>query len=233
MSKKRSGLFNSRRAYSYPDCCISRQQPTCNSLSSGDATANMNTTGLTRLEYLDDEDDEWSNFPVNFDFYFLGTNYGNGLNEGIFWDTNSVLGFGTGVSENPWDPETGLGILIGNEDRLNNAFWYSDTLTTSSGANYVRLLYFGQNYYEDETPDVLQYEINIIRDACFQYVEIRTAGVGEDIGLWNITDGQDFQNTCGNFDTTGGGPVVGGSYVFRSDLLGQNWTFLPNYHINK
>jgi hypothetical protein len=232
MSKKRSGLYNQRRAYSY-ECCPPTTTNICiGSMCSGDALANMDTTGLTDLTYLDDEDDEWDNFPVNFDFYFLGTNYGNGLNEGIFWDSNSVLGFGIGNEGHPWEPDTGLGILIGNEDRRNNTFWYSDTLTTSSGANYVRLLYFGQNNYEDETPDVLQYEINIMRDTSFQYVEIRTAGIGADIGLWNITDSVNFQNTCGDFDQTTG-PAVGGSYVFKSDLSGQNWEFYRNYHINK
>ena len=206
---------------------------------------NMDTTGLTRLTDIDDEDDTWEHFPVNFDFYFFGVNYGNGSNNGIFWDTNSVLGFGDGNSGRPWDATDGPGILIGNEDRLNNTFWYSDTLTSSSGASYVRLLYFGRNYYNVGPDNALQYEINIIRDNNFQYVEVRTAGVPfpdeenfndspfEYIGKWNITDGNNFQDTCGDFDTTEGGPAVCGSYVFRSDLQGENWEFLRNYQIDK
>jgi hypothetical protein len=196
-------------------------------MCSGDALANMDTTGLTKLTALDNNDDGLYHFPVNLDFYFLGTNYGNGLNEGIYWNSNSVLGFG---NRNLFDGY--LGILIGYEDRLNNTFWYSNTLTASSGANYVRLLYFGQNRFSDGTPDVLQYEINIMRDTSFQYVEIRTAGIGETIGDWDLSDGINYQNTCGDFYQTTG-PAVGGSYVFKSDLTGQNWEFYRNYHINK
>jgi len=185
----------------------------------------MDTTGLTRLDSLNNVDDGWDNFPVNFDFYFFGTNYGNGENEGIFWSTNSVLGFGPGTNTINWTATTGLGILLGNADRRNNAFWYSPTLTTTSGANYVRLLYFGQNFFGDGKPNRLQYEMNMIRDidTSFQYVEIKTASVGLIIGQWNITDGTTFQNTCGDFQAT-----KCGSYVFRSDLNGENWEFFTN-----
>jgi len=198
------------------------------SLLTCDNPANMDTTGLTNLSGLNNNDDDWDNFPVDFNFYFLGTNYGNGNNEGIYWDTNSVIGFGPGHSNNPWGPSTGLGILIGNEDRRNNTFWYSGTLT-SGGLTYVRLLYFGQNYYGDETPDILQYEIIMGKTSSYQYIEIRTAGTGLDIGLWNIAnDSPDFLGTCGTFDTVGGGPFPCGSYLFRSDLSGNNWQFFPN-----
>ena len=113
MSKRRSGLHNDRRAYRY-DCCPPKIN--CSLLTSGNALANMDTTGLTDLKVLDGTDDFDSIFPVNFDFYFFGTNYGNGLNQGIFWDSNSVLGFGQGASQNPWSSTTGLGILTGNAD---------------------------------------------------------------------------------------------------------------------
>jgi len=211
--------------YEPPKCDCNPNPPSCSYL--------MDTTGLTRLTTLDDEDDVSDNFPVNFDFYFFGTNYGNGENEGIYWSTNSVLGFGPETDDIIWDPDTGLGILLGNADRRNNAFWYSPTLTTTSGANYVRLLYFGQNKFNDGKPNVLQYEMNIIRDVSnsFQYVEIKTAGVGSNQGFWNITDGTTFQNTCGDFQATG--PVKCGSYVFRSDLNGENWDFFPNSHVDK
>ena len=102
----------------------------------------------------------------------------------------------------------------------------------------MQLLYFGQKYYADDLPNVLQYEINIIRDNMYQYVEIKTSGVGSTIGDWNIingvpvTDANAIKNTCGDFQTTGG-PVVGGSYVFRSDLTGNNWEFIRNYSIAK
>lgn len=204
---------------------INIQQLSC------DAIANMDTTGLTNLSSLNDYDDDWDNFPVDFDFYFLGTNYGNGNNNGIYWDTNSVIGFGSGQSGNPWYPDTGLGILIGNADRRNNTFWYSGTLT-SGNFTYVRLLYFGQNYYGDNAPDILQYEIIMGKDLSYQYIEVRTAGTGLDIGLWNIADNsQNFLNTCGDFDTVGGGPFPCGSYLFRSDLTGNNWKFFSNSSI--
>jgi hypothetical protein len=198
-------------------------EPSCNSA--------MNTTGLTNLSNLNNDDDNYDDFPVNFDFYFLGTNYGNGENGGIFWCTNSVISFGSGYDNTEWDPDTGLGILIGQEDRRNNRFWYSGTLTSGS-LTYVRLLYFGQNEYDDGTPNVLQYEIIMGTNLSYQYIQIRTVGVGTLIGLWNIADGsQNFLDTCGDFDTTGGGPIACGSYLFRSDLTGNNWEFFPNSSI--
>jgi hypothetical protein len=203
------------------------------SLISGNATANMNTQGLTNLVSLNDNDDGSAQFPVNFDFYFFGTNYGNGLNNGIFWSSNSFLNFGNGPSSPSVEDLVNF-ILIGHFDRRNNSFWYSNTLTTSSGSTYVRTLYFGQNFYDDDIPNALQYEINIMRDRYFQYIEIRIASIGVDndwnVGDWNVKVNGVNQNTCGNFQATG--PVVGGSYVFKSNLSGQNWEFLPNYHID-
>lgn len=122
--------------------------------------------------------------------------------------------------------------MIGNFDRRNNAFWYSSLLTGStSSIKYINLLFFGQNLYTDNAPNVLQYEITMAIDGVKQYVQIKTAGVGSNVGQWNIANSSpSFLNTCGTFDSTG--PVVGGSYVFESDVTGTNWSFYPNYHLS-
>lgn len=203
----------------FVDCLAQPLELSCDSA--------MNTNGLTNLSDLNNVDDGYDNFPVDFDFYFLGTNYGNANNGGIFWTTNSVICFGSGSSSTVWSPTTGLGVLIGNADRRNNTFWYSGTLTSGS-LTYVRLLYFGQNYYGDGTPNVLKYEIIMGTNLSYQYIQIKTVGIGTNIGLWNIAnDSSSFLDTCGDFVTTGG-PEVCGNYLFRSDLTGNNWEFFPN-----
>jgi hypothetical protein len=46
------------------------------------------------------------------DFYFFGINYGTGLNLGIYWNTNNVIGFGNPNGTFSWSPGTGRGILF-------------------------------------------------------------------------------------------------------------------------
>jgi hypothetical protein len=192
----------------------------------GNSPANMNTSGYTNLTILNDIDDGASIFPIpNFDFKFFNSSLP------LYWSTNAVLGFGTPTTTIIWGPTTGSGILLGNFDRRNNTFWYSPVLTGSSASiKYINLLYFGQNVYSDGIPNVLKYQITIATDGLKQYVQIKTAGVGSSIGQWNIANSSpSFLNTCGSFQSTG--PVVGGSYVFVSDITGTDWTFYPNYHI--
>ena len=193
----------------------------------GDLPADMNPSGYTNLSGLNTLDDSALNIPISgFDFQFFNSFLP------IYWSTNAVIGFGSPTSTISWSPGTGLGILIGNTDRRNNTFYYSSLLTGSSPAiKYVKFLFFGQNYYNDGIPNVLKYEITMAIDGISQYVQIKTAGVGSIIGQWTIaTPSPSFLNICDTF-LSNGGPAVGGSYVFKSDVDGTGWTFHANHHI--
>jgi hypothetical protein len=214
--------------------CPAPIQVACNTLVPGDAPANMDTTGLTNITSLNNVcDPSYATIPLNFDYYFLGSNCGNGPNTFFGWDTIRFLIFGPSINIDP----AGF-IVLGTPQPppypppypKNNQFWYSGTMTNGS-TKYIRLLYFGQNLCADEGVNI-EYDITLARDKCNQYVEIRTQQVPSNIGLWDIFSlSSGPLGVCGDFDTTGG-PQPGGSYVFRSDLLGNNWTFLRNYYLN-
>ncbi len=193
----------------------------------GNGTTSMSITGLTNLSSVAGQDDSYSSFPVNFDFYFYGTNYGNGLNSGIYWNTNNVLGFGPGNGTITWAANTGKGILLGNYDRRTNNFYYSNT-QTSSGYSYITCLLFAQNVYNDGVVNAIQYQIRIFRGSSNQYVEIRCKQPASTAGSYNITDGTSFKNTFGSYTNM----IANQSFVLQSDSNGNNWTFFNNYYIN-
>jgi hypothetical protein len=197
-------------------------------LTQGNATTTMTTTGLTSLAGVIGQDDAAATIPgINFDFYFFGTNYGNGLNLGIYWSSNNVLGFGNPDSTISWTATTGKGVLIGNLDRRTNNFYYSTT-QSSSGYSYLNCLLFAQNIYNDGIANAVQFQLRFFRGPASQYIEVRCKQAPSTAGVYNITNGSAFQNTYGAFTNM----VANQSYVLESDLNGNNWTFYNNYYIN-
>jgi hypothetical protein len=194
---------------------------------SGNGTANLSTTGLTALTGVAGQDDIGVTFPVPIDFFFFGTNYGNGNNTGIYWNTNNVIGFGTPVNTITWLVNTGRGVLIGNTDRRTNTFHYSTTKSTASGYDYVNFVLFAQNNYNDNVPNAIQWQIRLFRSASIQYIEVRASTAPSTGGTWNITNGTAFQNTYGAFTNV----TAGSSFVLQSDGNGNNWQFFNNYRI--
>jgi hypothetical protein len=198
-------------------------------LIAGNAVANMNSNGMTQLAAVAGVDDTFAYVPLPFTFNFFGINYSNSnpvSAPAFYWNTNNVLGFGTGTNTIGWSANTGNGILIGNTDRRTNTFFYS-ALQTSGTTNYMNMLLWANNIYSDGVPNVIRYQIRFFRSPNNQYVELRINGFGATQGQWNITNGTAFQNTFGAYSAS-----AGTSWVLRSDLNGNNWTFFNNYYIN-
>ena len=198
-------------------------------LTQGNATTTMSITGLTNLAGVQGQDDVGVTIPgITFDFFFFGTNYGNGANSGIYWNTNHVLGFGATNATISWLANTGRGILLGNADRRTNNFYYSTT-QSSSGYSYLNCLLFGQNIYNDGVTNAVQYQLRFFRGPSAQYVEIRCKQAPSTAGTYNITNGTAFQNT---FVSPFTNMVNNQSFVLESDLNGNNWKLYNNYYIN-
>jgi hypothetical protein len=191
---------------------------------SGNALASMSNVGPTSnlvTAYLDDTGTAW-NLPI--DFYFLGTNYGRNLNGGMCWDSNYVIGFSLVSGTITW-PSTQPGILLGgNTDRATNSLFYSNVLTYGS-ATYINCLVRGQNIYNDGVPNALRYQFRFIRDAVYQYIEIRVEAGASTAGTWNIAGGPAGGNVV---IATGTAVGTGQSGVWRSSLVGTGWTWFAN-----
>ncbi len=197
-----------------------------NFVVAGNAPANMTSTGMTILTATTGQDDTFGYVPIPFDFYFYGSNYRNtGTAPAYYWNTNNVIGFGTGRGDISWSA-TNPGILIGNTDRRTNAYYYSGLLTSGS-TSYMNTLLWAQNIYNDGVPDRIQYQLRFFRSPNYQYIELRINTFGATQGTWNLTNGVSYQNTFGAYTAT-----AGTSWVLRSDLNGSNWTFSNNYYIN-
>ncbi len=208
---------------------------------SGNATTNMNTTGFTQLAGVAGVDDGFAYIPTDtsFSFFFFGSDYGkNNVSSGIYWNTNNVIGFGTGTNTITWAANTGRGVLIGNSDRRTNTFWYSP-MTTSGTSQITECLLFFQNRYNDGVANSGQYRIRLIRSSTKQYIEVRifkgsggaNSGNISTTGQWNITNGTIFQGTYGStFNTTF--PADNTSFVLSSDINGNNWTFTNTAYVN-
>lgn len=196
-------------------------------LTAGNAAANMSLTGLTNMTAVQGVDDGFGYLPVGFTFNFFGTNYQNSSNApGVYWNTNNVIGFGTGINTITWGPSTGLGILIGNADRRTNTFSYSGTSNFQSH-QYINCVLFAQNNYADGVPNVIQYQLRLFRGPTNQFVEVRINGFGATQGQWNITNGSAFQGTFGAYSAT-----VGTSFVLVSDLAGSSWVLCNAFYMN-
>jgi hypothetical protein len=196
-------------------------------LTQGNIAANMSITGLTLMTGVSGVDNGFGYIPTAFTFKFFGTNYTNSSNApGIYWNTNNVIGFGTGIGTIAWVANTGPGILLGNTDRRTNSYNYSGTLTFGQ-TSYINTVLRAQNIYNDGVPNAISMQIRLARSPNYQYVEVRMSTVGATNGNWNITNGVAFQNTYGSFTWANGSSIV-----LRSDLEGSNWTFYNNYYLN-
>ncbi len=194
----------------------------------GNATTTMNSNGMTEATSIRGADDSSVYVPLPFTFLFFGTNYSNTnptVAPAFYWNTNNVLGFGTRRPDIGWSVANPA-ILIGNADRRTNTFFYTG-LQTSGGTNYMTMLLWAQNIYNDGTINVIRYQIRFFRSPNYQYVGLRINGFGTTNGTWNITNGTAYQNTFGAYTAS-----AGTSWVLRSDLNGSNWTFSNNYYIN-
>lgn len=215
----------------------------------GNVTANVSTDGMNLINFSNNDDAyAYLNF-TGMDFYFFGVNYGNS-NTGIYMNTNYTFGFGSiplfSIFQN-W-PVAQKAILFDFFDSYNFNSYVSLPQTGSiSGAKYVRIVSSGtdftsNNLYNDPTIKK-QYEIFYIRDDCYQYMQfncnietvnrspyLSNTTTATTANGSNITDGTSFKNTFGStFSITG--PQQDNSYVIRSDLNGNNWTFFPNTHV--
>ena len=196
------------------------------SIVSGAGPANVSTAGMTALvsAYQDDTGNPW-NLPM--DFYFLGTNYGRNLNGGMCWNSNFVIGFSLSSGVISW-PASQPGVLIGNADRATNSFFYSSPLTYGS-ATYVNCVAFGQNLYSDGLANALKYQIRLIRDPVYQYIEIRVQTGASTAGTWRVAGGPGGGNV---FIATGTAVGTGQSGVWRSTITGSNWTWFSNSYVS-
>jgi hypothetical protein len=220
-------------------------------LVSGNVQANMNTTGMSELEFTFGNDDGYAYLPfIGMDFFFFGTNYGNSDGttpaESIYMNTNYAFGFDAGHREGASWPVDQPAILFDFFDSVNFASYVTPEPQNGSapGTKYVRIVATGSDFYSSGDIRVKKaYEIYYIRDKSFQYMQFncsvedvnRTNYNTQGGNISNITNGSAFQNTFGAFGDNppnNGGPQSGGSYVIRSDLNGNNWQFFPNYHVN-
>jgi hypothetical protein len=199
-----------------------------NFLTQGNAPANMSVSGLTILAGVTGVDDGSAYIPMGFTFNFFGINYSNSTSNapGLYWNTNNVMGFGTGNNTISWTATTGQGILVGNYDRRTNSIYYSGVQTIGT-TSYLNTVLLAQNLYSDNLPSTIAMQMRIVRSQTNQYVEVRMSTVGATNGAWNITNGIAFQNTFGSFVW-----AKGSSIVLQSDLAGSNWTFYNNYYLN-
>jgi hypothetical protein len=217
-------------------------QTSDNPILSGNALATMSTTGATAIPGVAGVDDGFGYIPTSasFPWFFFGTNYGSGAASQIYWNTNNVLGFGTGNGTITWTANTGRGILWGNLDRrTNTAFYFPET--TNGNFRILKLVGFFQNFFNDGIANAGQVEIRLVRaiSSGLQYIEFRifrgspsvNSGGISSSGQWNITNGTAFQNTFGStFNTSF--PAGNTSFTLRSDALGNNWVFQNTSYLN-
>lgn len=196
-------------------------------LTQGNAPANMSIAGLTLMTAISGVDDGFAYIPISFTFKFFGINYGNSSNSpGIYWNTNNVIGFGTGNVPLGWIATAGPAIILGNADRRTNTFYYSETQTVGQ-TSYINTVLLEQNDYRDGVPNAISMQIRFARSPNYQYLEVRMSTVGKDNGVWDITNGTNYQYIFGYYIWANGT-----SFVLRSDLDGSNWTFNNNYYLN-
>lgn len=195
------------------------------SIISGNAPANMSTAGMTALvsTYQDDIANSWV-LPI--DFYFFGTNYGKGLAGGMGWDSNFVISFSQAWNTITW-PNSQPGVCLGNSDRATNTFHYSG-VQTSGGAQYVNCVVQGQNLYNDGLTAAAKYQYRLIKDATYQYIEVRCAAGFTSQGTWKVATGAGGGNVAINGAYVG----TGQSGVWRSSATGTNWTWFANSYVN-
>jgi len=202
-----------------------KSKPVISIMVAGNAAANISTTGMTVLSILSEVDDNSVALTPGFPFYFLGVEYG--LAGTMYWTTNNFINFGAPNSVFTIAANAVKGIILGGADRRTNTFYVTSKLTSGS-VSYINTVNFFQNLYSDGIPNAGKWQIRYARDLTYQYVELRASTAPSTGGTWNISDGASFLNTMGSFTNV----TPGNSYVLRSDLNGNSWTWFPNYYLN-
>lgn len=199
-----------------------------NVLVSGNKTANIDfapyTSSMTMV------DDSYLRIGMNFTFNFFGTDYGS--NNNIFWNTNGALTFGSGsTTYNEWGTGHPIGFLLGQTDRYLNYIYLINTYTSGS-YNVKRIVIFAVDYTDRNVSST--WEIRLIRGPDYQYIELSMNTMSFRAGYY----------WCGNyggfFDVFGNGaakypanPIgAGESFVLRSNLNGDTWTYFRNHRVN-
>ncbi len=225
--------------FGYGKPVTSAVDPT-NPIVAGNATVTMSSNNYIAIPGVAGQDDSFGYIPTsNFNFFFFGSNYGSNqaAPNAIYWNTNNVVGFGTGNGTIQWVANTGRGILCGNYDRRTNAAYYSTAVTTGN-FQYLPIRVWFQNLYSDGIANAGQMQIRLARNTVSgsQYVEFRiattvtTAGYGTNSN-WNITDGTSFKNTFGTTFASSY-PAANTSFVIASDSTGTNWTLSNTSYLN-
>jgi hypothetical protein len=216
-------------------------------LVNGNVTANVNISNMNLIEFSANDDASAYLDFTGMDFYFFGINYGNS-NTGIYMNLNYAFGFGSDayIDYNNW-LVTQKAILFDFFDTYNiNSYVSSPQTGSTSNIKYVRIISSGTDFNSYTSGDIStikkQYEIFYVRDNAYQYMQFNCNIGTVDITQYptntntstangsNITDGVNFQNTFGSTFSVSG-PQQGNSYVIRSDLNGNNWSFFPNTHL--
>jgi hypothetical protein len=225
-------------AFGYGRPPTSASDPT-NPITSGNATVVMSSNTYTQISGVAGVDDGFGYIPTaaGFPFTFFGSNYGSGSANNLYWNTNNVVGFGTGTNTITWVANTGRGILCGNFDRRTNNAVYS-TVVTTGNFQYLPIRVWFQNIYNAGSANEGQMQIRLARNTLSgsQYIEYRifkgsggvnggaiTSGGSVTNSNWNITDGISFKNTFAY--TFSNFPADNTSFVISSDSNGSNWTF--------
>ena len=209
-------------------------------LVSGNRSANMNIDGLTQVDFTPGGGvlNGFGFFEFDSTFNFFGTNYGktgSGALNQMFWNTNSVLGFGTGKGDVTWNATTGPGILLGNSDREVVSVYYSTTSETSVsfGTDPASVKYMRLVVRADQTEGGAQnveFEIRFFRvnpdtTAAFQYIEVNINKIATPTGTYNLTNGSAFQTTFSGYTPA---TSVPSSFVLQSNASGNTWTLNNN-----
>ena len=212
---------------------------------SGNLAITMNSNGLTVIPGVAGQDDAFGPIPTDstLPFFFFGTNYGSGSNapNGIYWNTNNVVGFGLGNGTITWLANTGRGILLGNLDRRTDPDAYYSAIQTSGTYKILTCLMYFRNVYNAGVAGEGQFRLRFARNTVGgnQFIECCifkgspsvNGGAITSTGAWNLTNGTAFQNTFGTvFNTTF--PAGTTSFVLSSDSFGNTWSFSTTSYLN-
>lgn len=175
-------------------------------------------SGLTYI-YSGDSDDYYYKIPaLPFDWYFMGTNYGQNANNGIYIGTNGYITFGFGTGTLSMSATTGRSILFAYRDRrLYQAAGGQDP-DVGGVANY-RVYWRGTTY--GRTSESLIIEFKFFANNYFQinYGTMNTSSSGQAY----ISNGSSYVNswTVPTYSSS--------SFAFSSDPTGTNWTVQSGY----
>jgi uncharacterized repeat protein (TIGR02543 family) len=201
---------------------------------SGNKAANLNTIGVTTTDPDRNADDGYVRISnIDFPFYYLGVDYGNNNNNGIWWNTNLALTFGNySFQFTAWSANTARGILFGQKDSMYIGYYFMPT-SFINGYYIKRLILYSR---DNGTSYKSTWEIRLIRGPDFQYIELNANEMSSTAGQWTASDMNNFFDMFGiyaisnNYNTI---PITAGqSLVLRSDLNGYNWECFKQHYVN-